>query len=229
MAKLAVRPHDAAGLIVVRPGARGLEVLLGKRHPKSRFMPSVYVFPGGRVSAVDRRASGFDEDFAAPPEGLDQATRRAHRTLARTAIRETFEETGMVIGAPAEDRSAPPEGGGEPVWRAYRTAGVRPPFGGLRLVARAITPSYSPIRFHTRFFRLDCGLATTAAAGDGELVDVHWAPIDRLAELPMSSVTHLVLEEALAHSPGRPAARFAWASAGDRPLFRRAPLPDSKS
>ncbi len=224
-----VRPKDAAGLIVVREGFRGLEILLGKRHPKSRFMPSVYVFPGGRMAPSDRRHSGFQEYFASPPDGLDQATSRSIATFARTALRETFEETGMLIGGQGGDRGPGSEArapdSSDPVWRAYREAGMTPPFGHLRLVARAITPCYSPIRFHTRFFRIDCGQSTLAAASDGELVDVHWAPLDTLEQLPMSSVTLLVLEEALAHRPGRMAARFAWAGPGDRKCFRREPLP----
>ena len=133
----------------------------------------------------------------------------------------------MLIGGPSRK---PTPGSGinmpddlEPVWQAYREAGMTPPFDQLNLVARAITPCYSPIRFHTRFFRIDCGQSTRVAASDGELVDVHWAPLDTIERLPMSSVTHLVLEEALAHRPGRMAARFAWAGSGDRERFRRDP------
>ena len=51
----AVRPRDAASLIIVRPGADGPEVLMGMRGARHRFMPNRLVFPGGRVDPDDRR------------------------------------------------------------------------------------------------------------------------------------------------------------------------------
>lgn len=199
---------------------------MGRRHRDSRFMPGVYVFPGGRLSQADRHPSGFPEALSAVP-GLDRATSGRLAVFARAALRETFEETGLLLGnqnpepsnlrGRATDRAA--------VWAAYDEAGFRPAFDGMRLVARAITPKVSPIRFHTRFFLADGGAARGELAGDGELVDLGWVPVEEAPTLPMADVTALVLREALAHwseggSSRRPAALFTWIGPKEQPRFR---------
>lgn len=221
MTRSPVRPVDAAGLVLVRGTGERAEVLMGRRHRASRFMPDVYVFPGGRVEPSDVRPSGFPEPLAPAPGGLDRATRRRLAVFARTALRETFEETGVLIaGATSTSSTATtPSRHSEPaaVWQAYDRAGLAPAFGDLTLVARALTPTSSPIRFHTRFFRGDGGAARGALRGDGELEDLHWVPVGAVSGLPLSEITLLILREALAHEPraaGRPAAFFRWV--GDR-------------
>ncbi len=187
-------------------------------------MPGIYVFPGGRVDPQDRRPSGFAEPLPDQPPGLDQATRQRLAEFARAALRETFEETGLLLGA-AEAASAPPSslgGAGAQVWNAFTAAGLHPGFAGLRLVARAITPTDSPVRFHTRFFLAEGAAAAGEIGGDGELESVHWAPLESLPELPMADITLLVLEEALAHragagGPDRPAPLFRWIGSRQHP------------
>ncbi len=236
-----IRPAEAAGLVLIRratAAGSGAEVLLGRRSARSRFMPGIYVFPGGRVGPEDRRPSGFAEPLPDPPPGLDQATRRRLAEFARAALRETFEETGLLLGT-AEAASAPPPldriavgdsnqprsslgGKGAEVWNAFTAAGLHPGFAGLRLVARAITPAGSPVRFHTRFFLAEGGAAAGEIGGDGELESIHWAPLESLPELPMADITRLVLEEALAHragagGPDRPAPLFRWIGSRQHP------------
>ncbi len=200
-------------------------------------MPGIYVFPGGRVGPGDRRPSGFAEPLPEPPAGLDQATRRRLAEFARAALRETFEETGLLLGAaetapaPAPAPAPPPRGRGAEVWNAFAAARLRPGFGGMRLVARAITPTDSPVRFHTRFFLAEGAAAAGEIGGDGELEDIHWAPLDSLPELPMADITLLVLEEALAHragagGPGRPVPLFRWIGSRQHPWdLRGIPTP----
>ncbi len=214
-----VRPAEAAGLILIRrakPGAAGAEVLLGRRSQRSRFMPGIYVFPGGRLSAADRGPSGYPEPLP-PPCGIDRATRRRLPVFARAALRETYEETGLLLGGAAGDGAGAgtEEARAEPVWRAYAAAALAPGFAAMRLVARAITPTDSPVRFHTRFFLAEGAAVRGRVGGDGELEDIHWAALENLPALPMADITQLVLEEALAHragtgGPGRPAALFRW-------------------
>ncbi len=222
-----IKPTEAAGLVLIRRAAAagsGAEVLLGRRSGRSRFMPGIYVFPGGRVGPGDRRPSGFAEPLPDQPAGLDQATRQRLAEFARAALRETYEETGLLLGA-ADAASAPPPplgGCGAEVWDAFAAAGVRPGFAGMRLVARAITPTDSPVRFHTRFFLAEGAAATGQIGGDGELEDIHWAPLESLPGLPMANITLLVLEEALAHrggagGPGRPAPLFRWIGSKQHP------------
>ncbi len=214
-------------MVLIRRAAAagsGAEVLLGRRSARLRFMPGIYVFPGGRVGPQDRRPSGFAEPLPDQPPGLDRATRRHLAVFARAALRETREETGLLIGA-TETASAPPapfRGDGAELWKAFAAAGLGPCFAAMRLVARAITPPASPIRFHTRFFLAEGAAAAGEIGGDGELEDIHWAPLESLAELPMANITRLVLEEALAHragasGPGRPAPLFRWIGSKQHP------------
>ncbi len=196
-------------------------------------MPGIYVFPGGRVGPEDRRPSGFAEPLPDPPPGLDQATRRRLGEFARAALRETFEETGLLLGAAEAPSAPPPPRGNEgaEVWNAFTAAGLHPGFAGMRLVARAITPADSPVRFHTRFFLAGGAAAAGEIGGDGELESIHWASLESLPELPMADITRLVLVEALAHragagGPDRPAPLFRWIGSRQHPWdLRGIPTP----
>lgn len=201
---------------------------MGRRHRAMRFMPGFYVFPGGRVDPIDRESSGFQESLCPPPAGVDKTTHCRLITFARAALRESYEETGLLLS------SAAPVPQGRPsnvdladidVWRAYRRAETIPAFDALRLIARAITPTSSPMRFHTRFFGADGDLARGTLSGDGELEDLHWVRLSDTRKLKISEVTLAVLREALAHrkarDEGRPAALFHWVGAKEWPRFRR--------
>src|SRR5271155_5169898 len=88
--KPAVRARDAASLILLRGQGRDLELLIGRRPMSVRFMPGVYVFPGGAVDAVDTRP--WQTETGA--EWLPPRLRRS----ARAALRETWEESGVFFG-----------------------------------------------------------------------------------------------------------------------------------
>ena len=183
-------------------------------------MPGIYVFPGGRLSTADRRPSGYPEPLPPPPCGTDQSTRRRLPVFARAAVRETYEETGLLLGGGTASGSETGDesAAADPVWRAYREASLAPGFGDMRLIARAITPTDSPIRFHTRFFLAEGAAVQGRIGGDGELEDIHWAALEDLPALPMADITQLVLKEALARRAGtggadRPAPLFRWIGA----------------
>ncbi len=235
-----VRPVDSAGLVLIREAADGPEVLLGRRHRKSRFMPDTYVFPGGRVDPEDRAASGFPEPLCEAPVGADRGTRRRLAVFARAALRECFEETGLLLAAtPKADAPARTVIGDAPhdgtVWQAYARARARPAFGALLLVGRAITPVSSPIRFHTRFFLApvtDMGarapVAPSHPQGGVELEDLAWVPLHETGRLPVTEPHDLVLVEARrrlsrhrlgggawpASATAAPAPCFTWRGAG---------------
>src|SRR5438876_9282313 len=107
-----VRPKDAATLILVDRSGRVPKVLLGKRHHGHKFMPGKFVFPGGRVESHDRMmpvASSLN------PHAEKKLMRRVVRPsagkargLALAAIRETFDETGPLLGARHESAAAAP-------------------------------------------------------------------------------------------------------------------------
>jgi 8-oxo-dGTP pyrophosphatase MutT (NUDIX family) len=191
-----VKPVDAAGLVLIRAGARGEpEILLGRRHRKAGFLPDIYVVPGGRVDAADHAPSGFAEMLNPAVAAALQSggSRRPALAFARAALRETHEETGLLVG----DSGQPVDSPGEPVWQAYGSAGLAPDFGTLDFICRAITPVTSHRRYNTRFFLADGARAVGSVNGSGELEDLAWRPVPALAGLNIVDVTEYVLKEAL--------------------------------
>ncbi|MEX2009272.1 MAG: hypothetical protein WEC41_03680 [Dongiaceae bacterium] len=191
-----VRPVDAAGLVLIRAGRPGPEVLLGRRHRRLAFLPNVFVSPGGRVDRRDSRPSGFPE--AISPRLADQLRRGGRRDPAaflRAALRETFEESGLLLVQEAAAAAPPP--GESDVWRAYRRMGARPAFAAIGYICRAITPTSSSRRFNTRFFLADGGQAAGELGGCGELEDLAWHPVAETRRLALVDVTEFVLNEAL--------------------------------
>ena len=105
---------------------------------------------------------------------------RAHphraRGLALAALREAYEEAGVLIGAPAGGRSARRRD--RPAWSAFFACGLRPKLGGLRLFARAITPPGRVRRYDTRFFCIPASDITHRTAPlDAELSSLDWVTI----------------------------------------------------
>ena len=197
-----VRPQAAAGIVLLRGSGPKAEVLLGRRSAKLRFMPGYYVFPGGRLDPADRRTSRFPEPPPLDPgPHADKATRQLMPALRRAALRETWEETGLLLAERGTDGGHQGEQGHEAtgIWHQYLTNRAVPAFGALQFIARAITPARSPVRFHSRFFlcRTDDLDLRGQLAGDGELEDLGWRPVRRLSHLPMADVTHAVLKQAL--------------------------------
>lgn len=157
---------------------------MGRREPLDRFMPDVYVFPGGRVDPTDATHPAVSELRPDVAAGLQQATGAARaRAIGVAAIRETFEETGLVVGQR--------EGGS-----------LLPGLGHLEYLARAITPAGNPIRYHARFFLADATQASGTLRSNGELLDLAWVPIPRALELDIIDVTQVVLREAAARLAG---------------------------
>ena len=193
-----VRPVDAASLVLIRQGSRGApEVLLGRRHMKSGFLPDIYVVPGGRVDDADNLPSGFNERMhPAIRRMLDSGgSRRPVAAFLRAVLRETHEETGLLVGRP-QGGAASATSQGEPVWQAYHAAGLRPEFADFDFLLRAITPVTSRRRYNTRFFLADGALAHGAIRGSGELEDLGWRRKSELADMNIVDVTHAVLAEA---------------------------------
>src|SRR5438270_8542062 len=97
-----IRPKDAATLILIDRSGRAPKVLLGKRHERHSFMPGKFVFPGGGIDPSDK---GMAVARPLDPHAQERLLQRFHhgspgraRALALAAIRETFEETGLVLG-----------------------------------------------------------------------------------------------------------------------------------
>ena len=120
------RPKDAATLILVRRDQAQPRVLMGKRAGGSAFMPDKYVFPGGRVDPHDGKAVAWEELRPEVEAKLRLHSRRNPRAFALTAIRETFEETGLIVGRSAEMPAASPAG-----WEDFHALDVAPDLSPL--------------------------------------------------------------------------------------------------
>ena len=210
--KRPVRPRDAASLVLLRDGKSGLEVLIGRRGKGARFMPGRYVFPGGRVTPDDARLWADERDEDA----------RQLRALKHAALRETFEETGLIVGRRAPRGVAGGNGALSPIEQAYARHGLVPAPGLLRLVGRAITPTDSPIRFHAHFFVADGVEAAGALTPCEELEDLHWHAIEGEPPGAMQNVTRFMLRCAVDAWRGlAPAEPPLYWHRGHRSLVRR--------
>jgi len=198
---LVVRPRDAASLILLRGEGQELEVLAGRRPLHVRFMPGVHVFPGGAIDPPDRIFWSVESGTEALPPKLARC--------ARAALRETWEEAGVLVGCPAA--SHPAGAVTRPIERAYREHGVAAAMNLLTYVGRAITPSHSNRRFNTRFFLSDGSNVFGEPAASEELEDVRWHPIGRHPLESFRDVTRFMLARAIALRSGT--------ATGEAPLF----------
>jgi len=185
-----MRPRDAASLVIHRRAKGRIEVLMGRRSETARFKPGMYVFPGGGLERADHQVGTRSALAPSIVERLAVAgsTSRA-RALANAAVRETFEEVGLMVGEPGDIGSNP-----SPSWQVFQARGLEPPLGRLSYLGRAITPSVQPIRFHARFFAVDAAMAHGEPQPSGELHDVHWVPLTDVQRLDVMAVTLLMLE-----------------------------------
>jgi len=196
-------PKDAATLILTRLRTGEVEVLIGRRAPGHVFMAAKWVFPGGRIDRSDFAAAAANDLPSADAARLTrEVPARRARALALAAVRETFEETGLLLAEPAPTASVAGP------WREFRAVGALPDLAALAYVARAITPPGRSRRFDARFFMADARalLHPEPTAGSGELDEIAWLPLAAARALDLPAITRFVLGEVdarLAH-PDRP-------------------------
>ncbi len=191
MDKTAIR--NAATVILYRNPERP-EVLMGQRGSKAAFMPDKFVFPGGAVDTGDGdvRLVGRPDATCLRLLAMEADAARVPALLAG-AIREVWEETGLILGRRA-DWVAP-----NPDWAGFAEAGFAPSAEGLSYVFRAITPPGRPRRFDARFFLV----SAKAVQGDpedfthacDELRHLQWIPLSRVREFDLPFITEVVLAE----------------------------------
>jgi 8-oxo-dGTP pyrophosphatase MutT (NUDIX family) len=198
-------PRDAATLILYRVTADGPRILMGCRSAGHDFMPNKYVFPGGRVDDDD---AGIPASSDLPDDchqALSIGAQRPPRAFPLTAIRETFEETGLVVGARATGHADVPA-----AWRDYFAQGAAPNLRPFSFLGRAVTPPMRHKRFDARFFMADAGeaLIDDRPPIDGrELADLRWFTLPEVAELDLPNVTRFVISEVEARLIRREATR----------------------
>lgn len=181
-------PRLAATVMCVRDGDRGVEVFMLHRVSTMAFAPSMHVFPGGGVDAEDSRA---DLPWSGPP--VDEWARRMRtdeptaRMLIAAAVREVFEETGVLLGGPS--RLDEPWAAARSALVAHETsladvliAGgevLRSDLLGYR--AHWTTPEFEPRRYDTRFFAALVPDGQVADGGSSEAQSANWVrPADLL-------------------------------------------------
>lgn len=226
------RPRPAATAILLRDGGGAPEVLLLRRTRSAGFVPGAYVFPGGRVDPSDgaeelgsRLAGGPGETWAhrlgTAPEtasregGTGKATDFPAFAHLVAALRETFEETGVLVGR-SGDGAFPPAAAADPAMERRREellAGEADFLEVLRemdlalddaraaYVAHWVTPEAEPRRYDTRFFAVHVPADLEVAPAADEITDHRWlspdAALERHGEgkLPMVFPTIRTLED----------------------------------
>lgn len=202
-------PFDAATVLLLRDGADGLEVAMLERHLRSDFAGGAWVFPGGRVDAVDGdlpgdRWSGADLAAAAAMGARDE--RHALAFLVAT-VRETFEEAGVLLAHRADGAPVRPEdlrteafrGARDRLndradafdWHAWLTEhDLVLDLGALALWSWWVTPDGLHKRFDTRFFVARAPAEQVVAHDRLEVTDSVWTtPARALAAEERGEVT----------------------------------------
>jgi 8-oxo-dGTP pyrophosphatase MutT (NUDIX family) len=184
-----VTPRDAASLVIHREFRGHHEVLMGRRGSRARFKPGVYVFPGGGLERADYRVQPLgDLHHEIPSQMAVGHSLRKANALALAAVREAFEEAGLLFGDAGDVGSV-----AHNTWQEFRRRQVAPNLGELQFLGRAITPSYQPIRFHARFFSIPFERLNGELGGDGELEDLRWIGLDEIHGLEMMIVQEMIM------------------------------------
>jgi 8-oxo-dGTP pyrophosphatase MutT (NUDIX family) len=181
--------RDAATVVLLRDGAAGIEAWLLTRHRDMVFAAGMSVFPGGRVEASDASLPFADDAGAV----IDDVARRFDcpdelaRALVGAAVRETFEETGVLLTVPRADAAAAVdvaaaradvEAGRMGFGDMLRSAGLAADAAALEPWSRWVTPAGEVRRYDTRFFVGALPLGTRAQDVTTESSEAAWVPVD---------------------------------------------------
>jgi 8-oxo-dGTP pyrophosphatase MutT (NUDIX family) len=178
-----VKSRPSATVVLVRDGESGPELLLVQRHAKSTFGAS-FVFPGGVLEAADEslgdHSSGLDDAGANAVLGMPQGG----AAYFSGAIRELFEEAGILLARTPQGRWADPaafstlrdelNAGNLPWTNFVREAELILAYDALHYFSHWVTPRELPKRFSTRFFVAALPGGQVAAHCGGELTDSCW-------------------------------------------------------
>ncbi|HSS66948.1 MAG TPA: NUDIX hydrolase [Nocardioidaceae bacterium] len=182
-----VEPKPASTVVLIRDGEHGIDVYLLRRHAGMAFAAGMYAFPGGRVDPRDDDAEiGWGGPAAADWAARLGCSEPAARALVCAAVRETFEESGVLLAGPGPDDIVGDTRG--PDWEADRAALVDRSLPFTTFIARRglvlrtdllgywahwITPEFEPRRYDTRFFvaRMPSGQLTRDVSGEADRAD----------------------------------------------------------
>ena len=189
-------PRDAATVVLMRDGTEGPEVYLLRRQTSMAFAGGVCVFPGGGVDERDH-----DHEIAwVGPEPAEWATRLGvdegqARALVCAAVRETFEESGVLLAGPSEEEVVKDTTGDD--WETDRVAlenrdlAMTDFLDRRGLVLRSdllgvwsgwLTPNFEPRRYRTWFFVADLPEGQRTRDVSSESSEVLWLPAMKAVE-----------------------------------------------
>ncbi|VAX02870.1 hypothetical protein MNBD_ALPHA03-1171 [hydrothermal vent metagenome] len=194
MANEPVTAIDSASVLIIRDGAAHarhgtLQILMVKRHKNVRFAGGAYVFPGGKLDPADRALEKADNSNMkdAGPKNTGQDIKPEFLGLRYAALREVFEETGLIIGT--IDKQAIGEDQRKAIDAGYRASVLK---GVISLkdflqktqitldmsdclpFAHWITPKAYPMRFDTRFFLCVAPEGQVPSPDGREITEVEW-------------------------------------------------------
>ncbi len=184
----ALVPIRAAATVLLIADRPELKILMMRRHAKTLFAGGMWVFPGGAVDPEDVEIAVSGQVELDYPGPITAERPEDHRSYYVAAIRECFEEAGILLTAPDPSGSAPaPLSLAQKAdLRAQLNAGTLsfnrllteyrliPNAALIKPVARWITPIGSPKRFDARFFLAKHPLDQDASHDQGELIDSEW-------------------------------------------------------
>jgi 8-oxo-dGTP pyrophosphatase MutT (NUDIX family) len=215
-----VEPRPAATIVLLRDEGSGLQLLLMRRNRQAGFVPGAYVFPGGRVDASDSTAGILERVDTLTPvaaaqrlelEGIDPPAIAYY--LA--ALREAFEETGILVGVRADGTAPSTAAEDEGVDRirndlmrddisfaeAVSRMECRIAGDSVEYIAHWITPKPEPRRYDTRFFAAKVDARALPIVDPREMTEALWiSPVEALrrldrGELPMVFPTIKTIEQ----------------------------------
>lgn len=192
----AVPIRDAASVVLLRQGAEGVETFTLTRTSTMVFAAGAMVFPGGGVDPSDHALPAGEHQIAgpsgAPAEAFADDARLA-LPLAAAAVRETFEECGVLLGLPkghplpTEDTRDAARDALEAqkmsIWDYFGSLGVAPDLPALHRTGRWITPEGRTRRYDARFFLAELPAGQTAVLGTTEATQAQWITPQRALEL----------------------------------------------
>ncbi len=196
--KTAIR--NAATVIVLRDRLSDPSILMGQRGAKAAFMPNKFVFPGGAVDPEDAHVPLSTQLPDLCSERLSQRSEPGlQNALAAAAIRELWEETGLILGQPGEW-----QGEASNDWQSFAAMGYQPSAEALQFVFRAVTPPGRSRRFDARFFLVDAkaiqGDLDDFTHASDELSHLQWVKISQAREFDLPFITEVVLAEIAARA-----------------------------
>ena len=190
-------PQDASSLIIIDDQGPSSRFLMGLRNKNLSFMPNKYVFPGGKVETDDLNLTTIDDLSKRDKLLLSMKTSTAIceqmiRGLALAAIRETYEETGNIVGKPNINEHIPQNSS----WNAFYSQNVIPSLSFVKFCGRAITPENNVRRYDTRFFCTHAKyIAKSTLFRAGEFDHIKWLTFQQTLQYPLPNITRNILQK----------------------------------